>query len=216
MSITLGISTSTPKFEVVLSDGQEILFNSRADVALSLNRNLPEVLQTGLKGLGLVPNDLKYIVLDIGPGGTSAVRTGVAFGNGLSYSLGIPVFPIMSLELMGIEAWEQNGVPVLSVIKSVKDNAYIGLYDGTRTTIKYGNWAVLTKMFVSDLDAFSLAGIYAEEIATLYPDKKIHKSLISMASMAFFIKKNGFPAEGHQLFPNFAIPITEEGLDSHE
>ena len=216
MEITLGISTSTPKFEVILSREHSILFNSRNNPDLEESRDMGDLVKTGLRSVNLQPSDIKNIVLDIGPGATSAVRTGVSFANGLSFSLGIPVYPIMSLELMGIQARHDKQVPVLCLIKSMKNNAYIGLFTGDKIVVKYGKLDIVTKLLLTDTAVFSVAGIYEEEIIAMYPEKTIYKSAITKASMDFFIQNQALALGKELLFPNFAQPITEQVLDCYE
>lgn len=216
MNITLAISTSTAKFEVILSSGKEVLFNSKADPVLAPDRNLSHLLTTGLTRLELTPAQINNIVVDIGPGGTSAVRTGVAFANGLSYSLNVPVFSVTSMELMGFQAWEAKQAPVLCLVKSVKDYAYVGFYNDGKIDMKYGKIEKVVRLMTEGVDHFSLAGVFAAEIVAMLPEKSLLESAVLAPSMEFFIQNQAYSNRESIIFPNFALPITEQVLECYE
>lgn len=217
MNITLGISTSLSRFELVLFDGQAILFNSINSPECSQNKNLADVLQHGLLLTRLSPENICQIVVDIGPGGTSSVRTGVAFANGLAFALRIPVRAISSVELMGFEAWKKDGIPVLVFLKSIKNNAYVGLFDGKTAIVKHGPVELLVKMVASSFDRITLAGASGNyEIGSFLQKTTLLESGIQKANMEFFLLNAAESSANWLHFPKIAIPITEQIVECHE
>lgn len=212
MSLTLGISTSSTDFEAVLGDNSQVLFSSKNNLFLDDTKDIALLVSESLAQLGLTPHDIKNITVDIGPGGTSLVRTGVAYANGLAYSLGIPVCPVLSVELVGLEAWEKYQLPVICTAKSMKDNAYVALYSGKLLTLKYGVLKDVVSEVVSGIDEFVVAGTHRAQLIELFPHKKVHDSGIQFGQTKFLIEKNNLFSNRNISFPNFVIPITEQSI----
>lgn len=213
MGILLGISTSSAQFEVVLGTANELLFSSKYDLKLEGSRDLAELIGKGLEGIGQTIQDIEQIFVDVGPGGTSRVRTGVAFANALSYSRNIPVCPVSALELMGIEAWEKLQLPVIGVVKSLKRTAYIGRYEGGKLVgMKHGNMLALIEEMTVGLERFAIAGFKRAEIIETFADKQIEDSGVEVANAQLFLQKSEMFGERALSFPEFTHPITEQSV----
>jgi len=124
----LGISTSMHHYAVCLHDGQSRVWVDQFDLNDGHKTSILAMLDKAFAHTGASLSLLRGIVVDIGPGGTSSVRTGVAFANGLAYSLDIPVRGISSAALMGMEAMDAYGLPTAVLFKSIKGNYFCGLY----------------------------------------------------------------------------------------
>ena len=161
--LTLGISTSSGQFALVLGEGGKIIYNSKE---FEINNELDDMLCSALKSCGKEVKDITGIIVDIGPGGTSRVRTGVAFANSLSFSSGIPVYPVSSMELAGVDAGSKYNIPVIATVKSIKGNAYIGLYNDGQVTIIYGPIEEIPLM-TENLNEFAVVGFHREAIINL-------------------------------------------------
>jgi tRNA threonylcarbamoyladenosine biosynthesis protein TsaB len=210
MSLILGISTSSPLFEVIIGDDSQVLFSSTFTLSLRDTRDISQLVSEVLDNKGITPNDISSIMVDIGPGGTSLVRTGVAFANAFGYSLGIPVCPVPSVELIGLEAWEQYQLPVICTVKSIKEYAYVALYDGKLVTLKYGILADVVKEMTAEMEEFVIAGVHREQVIALLPDKKIHDSGLQFGQAKYLIEKKALFEHKYVSFPLFAHPITEQ------
>ena len=210
--LTLGLSTSSGQFALVLGKNSKILFNSD-DLQLSNNKDISVLISKGIELTGISVNDISNIIVDIGPGGTSRVRTGISFANSLAFSLGISVCPVSSLELAGRDAWEIFRLPVVSTVNSINGNAYIGLFNGEELiTIEYGVVEDILPRLVIDIDAFVTVGYHRENIKNLIPNKKVFDSGLLFGNAKILVEKD-FLFLGRALsFPYFAIPITEKIL----
>ena len=168
-----------------------------------------------LKSCGKEAKDITGIIVDIGPGGTSRVRTGVAFANSLSYSSGVPVYPVSSMELAGVDAWSKHNLPVIATVKSIKGNAYIGLYNEGRVTIKYGPIEEIPLM-TDDIDSFAVVGFHRDAIISLpaLKDKTIIDTEMLYGDVSLFIEKEELFIKNREgiKFPYFAQPITENTI----
>ena len=209
--ITLGISTSAGQFILLLGCNKEIIFNS---TQMPETQELDFLLTEGLKKVGKKASDISEIIIDIGPGGTSRVRTGIAFANALSYSLDIPICPVSSVELAGLDAFEQYKIPVVFSVKSIKNNFYLGFYDGKNFSMQYGKIEGIVPVFVENTDEFVVIGAYRELIINLVElkNKKIIDSGKIFGNAEIFITKNELFLDRAVKFPKFAEAITENVL----
>jgi len=138
----------------------------------------------------------------------------VAFANSLSYSSGIPVYPVSSMELAGVDAWSKHNLPVIATVKSIKGNAYIGLYNKGQVTIKYGPIEEIPLM-TDDINSFAVVGFHRDAIINLpsLKNKTIFDTGMLFGDVNFFIEKEELfkKCEGIE-FPYFAQPITENTI----
>ena len=209
--LTLRISTSSGQFALVLGENGRLIYNSKE---FDINNELDDMLFCALKSCGKEVKDITGIIVDIGPGGTSRVRTGVAFTNSLSFSSGIPVYPVSSMELAGVDAGNKFNLPVIATVKSIKGNAYIGLYNDEQVVIKYGQIEDITIM-TENLNEFAVVGFHRDAIINL-PSLK-NKSIIDTGMLygdvSLFIEKEKlFKKRKGINFPYFAQPVTENTI----
>ncbi|MDR1097352.1 MAG: hypothetical protein LBL57_04390 [Tannerella sp.] len=210
--LTLGISTSSGQFAVVLGEDNQLLFDS---VDGNSHSELYGMLSCGLDLCKRKIADIEHIIVDTGPGGTSRVRTGISFANSLSYSLDIPVCPVSSMELAGIDAYEKYKLPVISTVRSIKGNAYIGFFDTDKVVgIEYGKIEDLLPETVKDLSRFSVVGFHREQIINMpcMKDKTVVDSHLFFGNARIFVEKSELFLNRGVKFPVFAQPITEETL----
>lgn len=210
MSIDLGISTSLSQFKVVLGSGGELLYRSD-NIAFDYSMDLTQDIANGLKEIGKSKADLGLILVDIGPGGTSSVRTGVAIANALGYSLGIPVAGVSSMELIGIEAYEKHNLPILSLVKSIRNNAYFGLYEPGKFNIEYGQFDDLAEKVCSQYSKIVLAGAQREKMLEKYAGQCIDSGLSFVNADILVSQREQFKSRAG-LYPKYPDPITEQNL----
>ena len=208
--LTVGISTSSGQFALIIGENSTILFDSSEYV--SPMRELDDFLSIGLKCCKREITEIGQLIVDIGPGGTSRVRTGIAFANGLAYSLQIPVSPVSSMELAGIEVWNKYRLPVIHSVKSIKGNAYIGLYNQGITTITYGYIHDIVPCLVHDMDTFVVVGAHREVIMNLpaLKEKTVIDSRTTFGNARFLIEKCDMFSGKKCDFPVYAQPVTEK------
>jgi tRNA threonylcarbamoyl adenosine modification protein YeaZ len=207
MNLILGISTSSSQFKIVFGENSKVLYSSNH---VDDTKNIALLVANGIAELGISPQQIKSIIVDIGPGGTSLVRTGVAYANGLAYSLGIPVSPVLSLELLGMEAWDTFQLPVICTSKSIKDNAYVALFAGKLLKTKYGTLKNVVEDMVADIDEFVVAGSHRAQLIELFKNKKVHDSTFQNGNALLLIEKQALFSDKKVSFPNFVLPLTEQ------
>lgn len=159
--LTLAIETSTATFAVAAGGAVRTL----AGVAPA-DRDLPALVAALLAGTGHGFADVDRIAVDIGPGNLTAVRTGVAYANGLAFALGARVATADSLELLAAQV---DG-PALCLRNAGGGRVYAYL-DGT---YRHGP----LRDVVTDLvrDEVTVAGDFRAEAAALLPDVLVKDS----------------------------------------
>jgi len=210
--LTLGISTSSGQFALALGESGTVINDpKRANEYNELDEMLSDALTSCKREL----KEISAIIIDIGPGGTSRVRTGVAFANSVSYALNIPVYPVSSIYLAGIDAWSRYQLPVVVTMKSIKENAYVGLYHEGAISVEYGRIEAIVPKITAGVDKFVVVGFHREAIIGLpaLVGKSIIDSQMLFGDVKLFVEREElFRAGGGLCFPDFAQPITENVL----
>lgn len=213
--LTVGISTSSSRFGVVISKGEEVLVSSNTVEEIAKNdlKDIHSIFTLCMSKIEFNLQDIQNIIVDNGPGGTSSVRTGVAYANALAYSLGIGVSSISSFELLGLDLWLEYNLPVVLTTKSIKGNAFVGLYeDGELKKLSYGKTEELINELVSNTGEFIATGFYNQLIKDLHPEKAVHLSNKIHGDLKTFVTINKSYLNPLKKFPELVIPITENEL----
>lgn len=136
----LAISTSQSSFSFsVLRNGEVINYKNLKDQDTT-KLNFSDLLSDSLKEDNISFADISEIMVDVGPGGTSSVRTGVAVANALAYALDVPITPVTSLEIIAKEALQSydTDVRAIVVIPSIKNNCFVGIATKKGFELRYG------------------------------------------------------------------------------
>ncbi len=210
--LTLGITTSSGQFAVVISKGEEIIYTDKS-VNMAQKKELFVILTEALNKLEKKVKDISEIIVDIGPGGTSSVRTGVSFANALAYGLGIGVCPVSSFELIGIELWQKYNQPSIITAKSIKNNAFIAYFNNNKLQkIVYGKIAEEVEKLI-DSKEFYVAGAHQDLIEQLLEDKyTIKQSGILRANHEVIISNRERFIKNKLVYPKIAVPINEQNI----
>ncbi len=210
--LTLGITTSSGQFAVVISRADEIIYIDKS-VNLAQKRELFVILKEALDKLDKNVQDISEIIVDIGPGGTSSVRTGVSFANALAYGLVRSVSPVSSFELIGLEIWQKYNLPSIITAKSIKNNAFIAYFNNNRLEkMIYGKISEVLDDLI-DSNEFYVAGAHQDLICELAgKDYTVNKSGILRAKPEVIIANRERFISKKLTFPDIAIPITEQNI----
>ena len=139
MTLTLAVETSTISYGVALCGDRGVVAHQ------ALRHDDPAF--TGLGGLALTVldsaghtfADIDALTVDIGPGNLGSVRVGVAYVNGLAFSLDRPIFPADCLTLLARAARTSADQAVLCLRNAGSGNVYAGLFrDGEQPAWRHG------------------------------------------------------------------------------
>jgi len=110
--LTLAIQTSTRACGVALAHGTDLLLlREDPERARRHAEVLTPLIASACADVGLVLPDVERIVVDLGPGGFTGLRVGLASARALGWALGIPVLGVSSLDLV-----RDPGADFLSVL----------------------------------------------------------------------------------------------------
>jgi tRNA threonylcarbamoyl adenosine modification protein YeaZ len=211
--ISLSIESSALPYGVVLSSSGEVLFDSTQHPDLQELKDVPALVKYALETTGRKAADLERIAINIGPGGTSAIRAGVAFANSLAYSLKIPVIGVNTFELLGAPATAQYGCPTLVTIKSVRGHAYVGWYaDGAVQQTLYGPLEAMVRKAVGEHTTWAVAGAHREQLIALFPEFTVHDTGKKFGLATDLVPMLPQLTNRELRFPNFVVPITEQSV----
>lgn len=95
-------------------------------------RALP-ALDRFMKERGLGPDNLKAVVVNIGPGSFTGVRVGVSMAKALAFALKIPVVSVTSLEVIATRVFRDpsNQALVLATIDARRGEEFAGVFSST-------------------------------------------------------------------------------------
>jgi len=127
--ISILLQNSAGQMSVGLAEGDNLLFDSTADVDLSGSRNVEAYVSAAFTHSGRIIGDVGRVFVDIGPGGLGATRTTVAFANALGFAKKIPVIGIHAFELIGFHVAQSAQKAVVCIRPAARPNYYMGLYD---------------------------------------------------------------------------------------
>lgn len=173
MTLSLSIETSTATFAAALADGGEIVAVRALEGVPPARRDLPALVAGLLAEAGRTFADLGRVAVDVGPGNLTAVRTGVAYADGLAFALGLGIATADSLELMAAQAG--GSTPVLCLRNAGAGRAYAGLFGAGEPRYTHGALADITVPGPEVL----VAGDFRTEVADLLPGVVVKDSGIA-------------------------------------
>lgn len=122
-----------------------------------------------LAGAGLTPADLQGLAVAHGPGGFSALRSGLGVAKGLAFAAGLPVVGVSSLEATAF-SFRGLGYPVCAVIEAGRGAVAWASFAATPDS-----WRRRTPDRVTEIDALLMRTgrhtLFCGEGAELYADQ---------------------------------------------
>ena len=129
----LAIDTSTRSASVALADGQRVVAGRSWHSLVNHTTELMPAVSQLLDSRGLSPRDLEAVAVALGPGGFSALRTGLSAAKGLAMAARIPIIGIGSLDLEAFP-FRDSGLPVCALLEAGRGEAASAVFspDGIR------------------------------------------------------------------------------------
>ena len=178
MTTTLAVETSSPHYGVALSTGADV-------VAHRTQRRDEPTFPTSIGGLAAALLDeagvgfdrLERLAVDVGPGNLGNVRAGVAYVNGLAFSLRLPIVCADSLTLLATPLLEPGGDQVLCLRHAGGGDVHAALFSPTgEVARRFGPVRTVVPELVGDTAAVVAAGVLRDEVAALLPHARVKDS----------------------------------------
>jgi tRNA threonylcarbamoyl adenosine modification protein YeaZ len=181
VTLTLSVETSSIHYGVALSDGHHVVAHRTVRRTESPFPGIGGLAANLLTGAGCQFADLKCLAVNVGPGNLGSVRAGVAYVNGLAFSLHLPIVCIDSLTLL---AGEVASRPVLCLRNAGSGNVYAGLFhDGRPAAKRHGPLVTLVPELVGELKSVAVVGAFRGEASRLLPGTGVEDTGIETSTV---------------------------------
>ncbi|MBX6721832.1 MAG: tRNA (adenosine(37)-N6)-threonylcarbamoyltransferase complex dimerization subunit type 1 TsaB [Dactylosporangium sp.] len=166
MSIVLALDTASGRYSAAVASAGAVV--SHRVVDRTEVDDVGSVARSVLDEAGLRLPEVTLIAVCTGPGNLAAVRNGVAYANGLAFSLGLPIFAASSLQLLAFAAARDADTEVLAVRPSAAGTIYAGMFRGSSLQqLVYGAAADVVKQLTAGRDTIVVAGRSRPSVAEL-------------------------------------------------
>jgi tRNA threonylcarbamoyladenosine biosynthesis protein TsaB len=217
MSLTLAIETSSPNYGAIIGTEHEMLRHGECLHDHPSFQSIGELTASLVAQAGAKLSDISRIGLDVGPGSLSSVRAGVAYANGLAFSLGAPIYGLSSLELMATEVLANHDLPVICMRKSQGGNVYAGLFTKLGPpTLRYGQLSQTIAELAGDARELCVAGAYRCAVSEVLPQAQVHVTEIDVPSVLTLYRILTSPNRDLGQPVALATPLTEAATVFHQ
>jgi tRNA threonylcarbamoyl adenosine modification protein YeaZ len=184
--VTLGmaVESTTVTYGVAVFTGREI------HAERTVRRDDPEfasigaLAETVLTDAGRTFTELGLLAVNAGPGNLTSVRAGVAYVNGLAFSVGAEVVSADALTLLAREVAPELDEPVLVLRNAGTGNAYAGLFRADADPVlRHGPLEAVVRELAGSLPSLYCAGVFREQARMLLPDATVKDTGIDTSSV---------------------------------
>lgn len=159
----LTLDTSSPAVTAgvaSLDDGVRVLAEQVTVDARAHSELLTPHLRAAIRSAGVTLSDVDAIVVGAGPGPFTGLRAGLVTAAALSHALGIPAYPVCSLDAIAVEA----GGPVVVVTDARRREVYWARYDASGARVAGPAVSAPSDVDLDGVDRLAGQGV------SLYPD----------------------------------------------
>ena len=123
----LGIETSSLVSSVALMDEHNLIGELTIQAGLTHSEQLVPHIDMLLRASQVERNELKGIVVSIGPGSFTGLRIGMGTAKAMAYALQIPLYGIMTMDSL-VRNVSYTDRTICTVIDAQKKHVYAGIY----------------------------------------------------------------------------------------
>lgn len=128
--------------------------------------------------------DLGLLAVNTGPGNLTSVRAGVAYVNGLAFSVDADVVAADALTLLAREVSPELDEPVLCLRNAGTGNAYAALFrSGADPVFRHGRLDAVVRELAGSLPSLYCAGVFRAEARALLPDAVVKDTGVDTSSV---------------------------------
>ena len=123
----LGIETSSLVSSVALMDEHNLIGELTIQAGLTHSEQLVHHIDMLLRASQVERNELKGIVVSIGPGSFTGLRIGMGTAKAMAYALQIPLYGVMTMDSLAHNV-SYTDHTICTVIDAQKKHVYAGIY----------------------------------------------------------------------------------------
>lgn len=123
----LGIETSSLVSSVALMDEHNLIGELTIQAGLTHSEQLIPHIDMLLRASQVKKNELKGIIVSIGPGSFTGLRIGMGTAKAMAYALQIPLYGVMTMDSLARNVSYTNRT-ICTVIDAQKKHVYAGIY----------------------------------------------------------------------------------------
>jgi tRNA threonylcarbamoyl adenosine modification protein YeaZ len=184
VNLGLAVETTSIYYGVAVFAGHEVLAHR------TIRRDDPEFDSIGalakavLTGTGHAFGELTLLAVNAGPGNLTSVRAGIAYVNGLGFSVGCPIVAVDALTLLAREVDERLEEPVLCLRNAGGGNVYAGLFAADAAPVlAHGPLGSVVPRLAGGLESLSAAGIFRDEVRRLLSSTRVKDTGVEVSSV---------------------------------
>ena len=129
----LAIDSASDDAAIAVVDGERVLAEHRWRIATTYSRELLAGIEAALAAAGVARDAISAIAVNVGPGGYSSLRTGVATAQGLALALSVP--------LGGVGRLEAQAYPHLAAALEAQLEAVVAVHQLGRAGLAWAAYA---------------------------------------------------------------------------
>jgi tRNA threonylcarbamoyladenosine biosynthesis protein TsaB len=216
MSVILAIETSSANYGIAVCTRRELISHLTVRRDSASFPGIGRLVSATLSSVDATFKDIEHIAVGIGPGNLSSVRTGIAYANGLAFSLGKMIFCANSLELLALEVAHLTSDAVLCLRNAGGGNVYAGLFrDGSTLGLQHGPMEEVVTTLCRSHPEVSVAGAFRREMSGILTHACVKNTGVEAPNVRtlhkFLARNENWAAD---LVP-MASPITESSEVFH-
>ena len=216
VKLLLTVETSWNQHRLVLGDSAGRLFDSHSDCT-ERPLELSDQILNGLETIGAQVRDIRAIAINIGPGGLSSIRTGIAFSNALAFSLSIPIYPFNYFQIVAKEILKMSDLPAIVAVPAAGDRAYVGLVRGGSVELmRFGSLASVVRAVGADLKEVAVVGRLRLQLLPLLRPAKVVDTMIETPDCRVLFEMGLAAWEQASVAADQVSPLNEESEIFHE
>lgn len=141
------------------------------DIGMRQSEILVPSIDELLKKAEILPSELNYTTLTVGPGSFTGLRLGISALKAIELAYNVPVYGISSLKVYSYPYCDVN-MPVISCIDANKDKFYAHISEAKTELLEDGDWEVSTIIeTVKDFEKVLICGPDSEKLSEIIKEQ---------------------------------------------
>ena len=129
--ITVMLDSSNTSMSVGLMDDKHIIAQTSYEAWQRQSEVMIPELNALLENNGFTKDDIKDIIVAIGPGSYTGVRIAITIAKTMSVALNVPIYAVSSLQVL-----KDDNNPSICLINARSKRSYIGVYENEKCLLK--------------------------------------------------------------------------------